>query len=60
MENKALSPTSKLAKQLGSSSHKVQLMKASFFQPQDLNIGKFSFLITYMLYNNLYVLEKSK
>lgn len=38
MENKALSPTSKLAKQLGSSSHKVQLMKASFFQPQDLNI----------------------
>uniref|UniRef100_A0A146M9Y3 Nuclear pore complex protein Nup98-Nup96 n=1 Tax=Lygus hesperus TaxID=30085 RepID=A0A146M9Y3_LYGHE len=32
------SPTSKLAKEIGTSSHKVQLMKASFFDHGDFNI----------------------
>lgn len=38
IESKALSPTSRLGKEIGTSSHKVQLMKASFFEHPDLNI----------------------
>ncbi|XP_014242477.1 nuclear pore complex protein Nup98-Nup96 isoform X1 [Cimex lectularius] len=40
--DKIFSPTSNLAKELGSSSHKVQLMKASFFDRGDFEIdGEF-------------------
>lgn len=37
------SPTMQLAKEIGSPSHKVQLMKASFFmeEEEDLEPGKF-------------------
>jgi hypothetical protein len=38
------SPTMQLAREIGSTSHKVQLMKASFFMEEgDLEPGKFMY-----------------
>jgi hypothetical protein len=36
----ALSPTAQIAQQLGTSTHKVQLMKASFFGDDGEEAGK--------------------
>ena len=41
----ALSPTSIYARIVGTDSHKLQLMKASFFDNEDYNDGKFFFFL---------------
>ncbi|CAH0385420.1 unnamed protein product [Bemisia tabaci] len=47
------SPTSELARNLGTSSHKVQLMKASFYLNQDENDDAYSIDSDYMDFTNM-------